>query len=106
MTGECGEGGDNVTVELVTALEEVLDILEVTEVVAMESTPETIVGEEGGDGVDYVIPKTMLVTMEPWEEVRILTSCIILKWDIFCVPNIYWDLNGENICVPNANWNA
>ena len=64
MTSESGE--DNVTLDLVSALEEVLDILEVTEVVAMESTPETIVGEEGAD---YVIPDIMLVTMEPREEV-------------------------------------
>ena len=68
MTSESGE--DNVTLDLVSALEEVLDILEVTEVVAMESTPETIVGEEG---VDYVIPDIMLVTMEPWEEVILCT---------------------------------
>ena len=63
------EGGDNVTVELVTVLEEVLDVLEETEVVAMESTPETIVGGDEGEGVDYVIPDIMRVTMEPREEV-------------------------------------
>ena len=65
-----GESGDNVTVELVTVLEEVLDVLEETEVVAMESTPETIVGGEEGEGVDFVIPDNMMVTMEPKEEVQ------------------------------------
>ena len=57
------------TVELVTVLEEVLEVLEETEVVAMESTPETLVGGAEGEAVDYVIPDSMRVTMEPREEV-------------------------------------
>ena len=62
------------TVDLVMVLEEVLDILEETEVVAMESTPETIVGGDEGEGVDYVIPDSMRVTMEPREEVCLYTT--------------------------------
>ena len=61
-------GGENVSVELVAVLEEVLDILVETEVVAMESTPMTIVGGNG-ESVKYVIPDRMVVTMEPREEV-------------------------------------
>ena len=60
-----GEGGDNVTVDLVTVLEEVLDVLTETEVIAMETTPMTIVGSND----EYVIPDRMVVTMEPREEV-------------------------------------
>ena len=63
-----GEGGDNVTVELVTVLEEVLDVLTETEVIAMETTPMTIVGSND-ESIEYVIPDRMVVTMEPREEV-------------------------------------
>ena len=73
------EGGDNVTVELVTVLEEVLEVLEETEVVAMESTPETIVGGDEGEGVDYVIPDNMRVTMEPKEEVSLYITRYCLE---------------------------
>lgn len=59
------EGGDNVTVDLVSVLEEVLEVLMETEVVAMESTPATLVEGE----VDYVIPDDMRVTIEPREQV-------------------------------------
>ena len=62
------EIGDNVTVDLVTVLEEVLDILEETEVIAMESTPTTVVGGDEPT-IDYTIPDRMVVTMEPREEV-------------------------------------
>ena len=63
-----GEDGDNVTVDLVTVLEEVLDILVQTEVVAMETTTMTVVGVN--ESIQYVIPDRMVVTMEPREEVR------------------------------------
>ena len=63
-----GEDGDNVTVDLVTLLEEVLDILVETEVVAMETTTMAVVG--GNESIRYVIPDRMVVTMEPREEVR------------------------------------
>ena len=63
------ESGDNVTADLVMVLEEVLVILEETEVVVMESTPHTLVEGEGGEGTNYVIPDSIRVTMEPREEV-------------------------------------
>ena len=61
------DGGENVTAELVTVLEEVLDVLIETEVVAMESTPMTVVGGNE-ESIEYVIPDRMVVTMEPREE--------------------------------------
>ena len=63
-----GEDGDNVTVDLVTVLEEVLDILVQTEAVAMETTTMAAVGVN--ENIQYVIPDRMVVTMEPREEVR------------------------------------
>lgn len=59
-------GSDNVTEDLVIVLNEVLEVLEETEMVAMESTPEILVEGES----DYTIPDSMRVTMEPKEEVR------------------------------------
>lgn len=57
------------TEDLVIVLNDVLEVLEETEMVAMENTPETLVEGES----DYVIPDNMRVTMEPKEEVRIVS---------------------------------
>ena len=67
-----GEGGDNETMDLAAILAEVLDVLEETEVIAMEiAATTTVIGGDDESTIDYVIPDRMVVTMEPREEVSL-----------------------------------
>lgn len=78
---------ENVTVDLVTILEEVLDILEETEDIAIESTPPSVIGDDDEeDGIAYVIPDRMVIIMEPKDEVDqiylLLSIWSVINWDV------------------------
>ena len=102
-----GEGGDNETMDLAAILAEVLDVLEETEVIAMEiAATTTVIGGDDESTIDYVIPDRMVVTMEPREEVSLTLFCPshIHIWSSHCqtghlvhVKLTIYDADGEPV---------